>query len=151
MKTPAQWFAMYAESHQNDLNKKIHFICVPVIYYTIIGLLLEIPTSLIENTLQLDLPLVENWAVVVAFIVLIFYFLLSFKIFVRMVFFTALCIALNQWIDNFLNNFQISIGLFVIAWIGQFYGHKIEGKKPSFLEDLQFLLIGPAWVFEKIF
>jgi uncharacterized membrane protein YGL010W len=151
MKTPAQWFAMYAESHQNDLNKKIHFICVPVIYYTIIGLLLEIPTSLIENTLQLDLPLVENWAVVVAFIVLIFYFLLSFKIFVRMVIFTALCIALNQWIDNFLNNFQISIGLFVIAWIGQFYGHKIEGKKPSFLEDLQFLLIGPAWVFEKIF
>jgi uncharacterized membrane protein YGL010W len=76
---------------------------------------------------------------------------LSFKIFVRMVIFTALCIALNQWIDNFLNNFQISIGLFVIAWIGQFYGHKIEGKKPSFLEDLQFLLIGPAWVFEKIF
>ena len=151
MKTPAQWFAMYAESHQNDLNKKIHFICVPVIYYTIIGLLLEIPTSLIENTLQLDLPLVENWAVVVAFIVLIFYFLLSFKIFVRMVIFTALCIALNQWIGNFLNNFQISIGLFVIAWIGQFYGHKIEGKKPSFLEDLQFLLIGPAWVFEKIF
>ena len=151
MKTPAQWFAMYAESHQNDLNKKIHFICVPVIYYTIIGLLLEIPTSLIENTLQLDLPLVENWAVVLAFIVLIFYFLLSFKIFVRMVIFTALCIALNQWIGNFLNNFQISIGLFVIAWIGQFYGHKIEGKKPSFLEDLQFLLIGPAWVFEKIF
>jgi uncharacterized membrane protein YGL010W len=151
MKTPVQWFAMYAESHQNDLNKKIHFICVPVIYYTIIGLLLEIPTSLIENTLQLDLPLVENWAVVVAFIVLIFYFLLSFKIFVRMVIFTALCIALNQWIGNFLNNFQISIGLFVIAWIGQFYGHKIEGKKPSFLEDLQFLLIGPAWVFEKIF
>ena len=134
MKTPAQWFAMYAESHQNDLNKKIHFICVPVIYYTIIGLLLEIPTSLIENTLQLDLPLVENWAVVVAFIVLIFYFLLSFKIFVRMVIFTALCIALNQWIDNFLNNFQISIGLFVIAWIGQFYGHKIEGKKPSFFK-----------------
>ena len=37
------------------------------------------------------------------------------------------------------------IGLFVLAWIGQFYGHKIEGKKPSFFKDLQFLLIGPVW------
>ena len=34
----------------------------------------------------------------------------------------------------------------MIAWIGQFIGHKIEGAKPSFFEDLQFLLIGPAWV-----
>jgi uncharacterized membrane protein YGL010W len=41
--------------------------------------------------------------------------------------------------------------LFIIAWIGQFYGHKIEGKKPSFFKDLQFLLIGPAWVFKKMF
>jgi len=40
--------------------------------------------------------------------------------------------------------------LFFLAWIGQFYGHQLEGKKPSFLQDLQFLLIGPAWVFEKI-
>ena len=37
------------------------------------------------------------------------------------------------------------IGIFVVAWIGQFYGHKVEGKKPSFFKDLQFLLIGPVW------
>jgi uncharacterized membrane protein YGL010W len=37
-----------------------------------------------------------------------------------------------------------------LAWIGQFYGHKIEGKKPSFLKDLEFLLIGPLWVIQKV-
>jgi uncharacterized membrane protein YGL010W len=44
-----------------------------------------------------------------------------------------------------------AVGIFVVAWIGQFVGHKIEGKKPSFLEDLQFLLIGPAWLMHFIF
>lgn len=151
MRTPAQWFAMYAESHQNKLNQKIHFVCVPVIYYSIIGLLLEIPATMIENTWQLELPSVENWASAVALIVLIFYLVLSFKIFIRMFLFTAACIALNQWIGVFTDNLHVSIALFVVAWMGQFYGHKIEGRKPSFLEDLQFLLIGPAWVFEKIF
>jgi len=46
---------------------------------------------------------------------------------------------------------MLSIAIFVVAWIGQFYGHKVEGKKPSFLKDIQFLLIGPAWLMHFIF
>ena len=41
--------------------------------------------------------------------------------------------------------------IFVLAWIGQFWGHKVEGKKPSFLKDLQFLLIGPLWLLHFIY
>ena len=151
MRTPAQWFAMFAVSHQNILNKKIHFVCVPVIYYSIIGLLMAIPNQILKETLRINLPIVENWAAIVAFMVLLFYLQLSLKIFIRMLLFTALCMCLNHWLGSIANNLHVSIALFVVAWIGQFYGHKIEGRKPSFLEDLQFLLIGPAWVFEKIF
>lgn len=61
-----------------------------------------------------------------------------------------LAIAGNNWINNHSNLLIISIITFVIAWIGQFYGHKVEGKKPSFIKDLQFLLIGPLWVIEKL-
>src|SRR5450830_683990 len=39
-----------------------------------------------------------------------------------------------------------ALAVLVAAWIGQFIGHKIEGKKPSFFEDLRFLLIGPLFV-----
>jgi uncharacterized membrane protein YGL010W len=46
---------------------------------------------------------------------------------------------------------QICLALFVLAWIGQFIGHKIEGKKPSFLKDVVFLLIGPAWLMSKVY
>jgi uncharacterized membrane protein YGL010W len=43
------------------------------------------------------------------------------------------------------------LGLFAAAWVGQFKGHQIEGKKPSFLKDLQFLLVGPAWLLHFVY
>jgi uncharacterized membrane protein YGL010W len=46
---------------------------------------------------------------------------------------------------------QASIAVFVVSWIFQFWGHKIEGKKPSFATDLAFLLIGPMWVQRFVF
>jgi uncharacterized membrane protein YGL010W len=49
------------------------------------------------------------------------------------------------------NVFWWSLGIFVLAWIGQFIGHHVEGKKPSFFKDLQFLLIGPAWLLGFLF
>jgi len=45
----------------------------------------------------------------------------------------------------------IYVFIFLVAWVGQFYGHRIEGKKPSFLKDLQFLMIGPAWLLHFIY
>jgi uncharacterized membrane protein YGL010W len=41
--------------------------------------------------------------------------------------------------------------VFVLAWIGQFWGHKVEGKRPSFLKDVQFLLIGPLWLLHFVY
>ena len=63
---------------------------------------------------------------------------------------TTLSIIGNFWLSGFGNLTLISLVIFVIAWIGQFYGHKVEGKKPSFIKDLQFLLIGPLWVLKKL-
>jgi len=40
----------------------------------------------------------------------------------------------------------VAIAVFVAAWVGQFVGHRIEGRKPSFVEDVRFLLVGPAWL-----
>jgi len=149
MKTIQDWYDEYAVSHQNETNKKIHYICVPVIFFSIVGLLMSIPTGFLSN-LGLHNPMIGNWAVIVMIPVLIFYLRLSFPLFLRMLGFSALCIIGNYYLSQALPLFATSLIIFVLAWIGQFYGHKIEGKKPSFLKDLQFLLIGPAWVFEKM-
>lgn len=150
MKTQQQWFAEYAESHQNQTNQKIHFICVPVIFFSIVGLLMSIPANLLTNILQLNNPILENWAAIILIPILIFYLRLSFSTFSNMFLFSVICLFFNLKLGEVLPLFYLSVSLFVIAWIGQFYGHKLEGKKPSFFKDLQFLLIGPAWVFEKL-
>ena len=65
--------------------------------------------------------------------------------------FLCLCIFENAQIAELMPLWQASLGIFVVAWIGQFYGHKLEGAKPSFFDDLKFLLIGPAWILDDIF
>ncbi len=150
MKSAQDWFDDYAVSHQNHTNQIIHYICVPAIFFSVIGLLMSIPTTFIEETLGLYNPLIENWAVVVAIFISFFYLRLGFWYFLQMLFFILLAIIGNYWLGNNVNLLYTSIGIFIVAWIGQFYGHKVEGKKPSFIKDLQFLLIGPLWVVKKL-
>lgn len=151
MQSLQDWFEAYAESHQNGVNKRIHYLCVPVIYFSIVGLLLCIPNAFFINNF-LHLPgFMTNWAFILLLFVLFFYIKLSVKMAIKMMVFSLFCLVLNIEIGKYFNLLYFSIVLFVLAWIGQFYGHKIEGKKPSFLKDLQFLLIGPAWVMENLF
>ena len=150
MKTLDQWFDEYAVSHQNETNQLIHYICVPAIFFSLVGLLMSIPTDFLTNLFGLNNPYLENWATILLVFTLIFYLRLSFSIFFKMLVFSAICIVLNYYLGQYLPLFYTSLIIFVIAWIAQFYGHKVEGKKPSFLKDLQFLLIGPVWVIKKI-
>ncbi|WP_405605947.1 DUF962 domain-containing protein [Polaribacter sp. Asnod1-A03] len=150
MKTAKEYFDEYAISHQNETNQAIHYVCVPLIFFSVVGLLVSIPTSFLENTFKLSNPLLENWAIAVGIVISIFYMRLGFWYFIKMLFVILVSILGNFLISNHLNIFYTSIFIFVFAWIGQFYGHKVEGKKPSFLKDLEFLLIGPLWVIEKL-
>ena len=150
MKTVEQWFDAYAVSHQNETNKMIHYICVPLIFFSIIGLLMSIPTAFLEATFNLYNPFIENWAIMIVFFILIFYLRLGFWHFINMLLLSIFCIIGNYWLSGFGNLALISLIIFIIAWISQFYGHEVEGKKPSFIKDLQFLLIGPLWVIKKL-
>lgn len=151
MKTLQEWFGEYAESHQNPINKKIHYLCVPAIFFSIVGLLMSIPATFLASVLPFQNPLIENWATVTLILVLLFYVRLSLITAIKILLFSSLCVGLNHYIGTQSNLLLVSLVIFIVAWIGQFYGHKLEGKKPSFFKDLQFLLIGPAWVIENIF
>ena len=138
----------YGESHQNPTNKFIHWICVPLIFFSIVGLVWAIPNTILLNLFPNVTSPYLNWATVGLLIALFYYFSLSPGLFFGM----SLVVLLMLLFTNFLASLQIapiwaiSLGVFVVAWIGQFYGHKVEGKKPSFLKDVQFLMIGPVWL-----
>ena len=112
---------------------------------------MSIPSGFLATLIPGENPLIENWAFVALLFVLFFYIRLSVKMALQILFFSGFCMIANYFIGQYAPLWMVSIAIFVVAWIGQFYGHKLEGKKPSFIKDLQFLLIGPAWVIQKMF
>ena len=142
------WLDRYGESHKNKTNKLIHWLCVPIIFFCVLALLSLIELPIMEQWLPAN---ISNFATVVVVIGLLFYLRLSFRMFVGVGLFTALCFQGIFMLNQTNLKLEISLSLFVIAWIGQFIGHKIEGAKPSFLDDLKFLLIGPAWLIAFIY
>ena len=150
MKTINDWLNAYGESHQNKINKIIHWFCVPIITFTLLGLL-----SLINYDFSMSGGHYNiNLAGLLIVIAIIFYLRLSWSISIGMFLFTGICLFyINKLEATYSNQILLKYYLisFIIAWIGQFIGHKIEGKKPSFFEDLQFLLIGPAWLMSFIY
>lgn len=140
-KTIHDWFNEYGESHQNPTNKLIHWVCVPSIFFSIVCLFSLVSVAGILNL-----------AGVLMIFATVFYARLSPKIAIGLLLFYIVCflgaIALSHLP---LALWKTALIIFVLAWLGQFYGHKIEGKKPSFIKDLQFLLIGPAWLLGFIY
>ncbi len=130
----------YGESHQNRTNVLIHTIAVPSIYFVSLGLLWSVPVPSFIDQFSV------TWAHLVTLPILYYYFLLSGPIGAAMTLLTILCFGgINLLAFLGVSVWKFSLILFVVMWVLQFIGHKIEGKKPSFLEDLRFLLVGPAW------
>jgi uncharacterized membrane protein YGL010W len=120
----------YADSHRNPTNELIHFVCVPVIVFTLLGILWSIH------------PVAALLACIAA---LHYYWKLSRPFALGMLLMSAVMLGMLALMPP-MTVLPLSIAVFVVAWTGQFIGHKIEGRKPSFLDDLRFLLIGPLFV-----
>jgi uncharacterized membrane protein YGL010W len=142
----------YGESHQNKTNKLIHWFCVPAIFFSVVGLVFSIPSGFLADKLPF-LGDYANWASLTLFLMLVYYISLSPALTFGMLLFSAFCLFLANYLAITFPGMlaYISLAIFVLAWIVQFYGHKIEGKKPSFLKDVQFLMIGPAWLMHFIY
>jgi uncharacterized membrane protein YGL010W len=141
MKTLKTYLDEYSVSHQNKTNVLIHKICVPAILFSALGIAKAIPVPA-------SWPLWLDWSTIEVLLALAFYAAFkNIRVFVAMlVMVVPMMVVLELLRPRF---FVLSLVIFIVAWIGQFIGHKIEGKKPSFFQDLFFLLIGPVWTMNK--
>ena len=148
-KSADQWFAEYGESHQDHRNELIHWICVPVIFFCVLGFVWVIP---VPDAWEETMPWF-NWTLVAMALAQVFYLRLSPALSAGMLFFMTVCygglVTLELTVPYRVG--KICAAIFVLAWIGQFIGHQIEGKKPSFFKDVVFLLIGPAWLMSMVY
>ncbi len=127
--------AAYSESHRNPTNEVIHFVCVPVIVFTVLGLLWAAhPLAAVAGSVA----------------ALAYYCYLSLPFALGMLLMSSAMLGLLYLLPP-ASILPVAGTVFVLAWIGQFIGHKIEGKKPSFLDDLRFLLIGPLFVLSFLY
>jgi uncharacterized membrane protein YGL010W len=127
--------AHYGESHRNPTNELIHMVAIPAIMLSIVGLLFAL----------------HPW-VAYAFVAasLVYYATLRSPVFLATMSIGSLVvIGLVHAMGPLV--LPVSAAIFVVAWIFQFIGHKIEGKKPSFFEDIQYLWVGPLFVLSRLF
>jgi len=142
-----RWFASYSGDHRNDTNQWIHVFAVPLILWSVIALLWCIPV--VGTWFRPGL-----WAALAMFFAWTFYYRASRRLGYGMLAVFVAMAWLTRWLHDTLGTTQLlylAIVVFVLAWIAQFVGHRIEGRKPSFLTDLTYLLIGPAWVLAKLY
>ena len=130
MRTIDTLLAQYGESHRNHVNEWVHIVCVPLIVFSLLGLLWSAHPSV---------------ALLASILALYYYYKLSRPFATGMLLMLAIMLGLLLLMPA-LTMLPVSLVLFVLAWIGQFIGHQIEGKKPSFLDDVRFLLVGPLFV-----
>lgn len=150
MSTTAQrpidrWFAHYSDDHRNGTNQCIHVIAVPAIMWSVIAMLWCLPPLItwFQHGIWAALAMFGAWA---------FYNRLSRRLGYGMLAFFFLSGCVCRLLENHIGRsglLWLALAIFVVAWIAQFVGHKIEGRKPSFLTDLVYLLVGPIWVLAK--
>ncbi len=133
-----RYYVEYSSSHKNPSNKMIHLVAVPLIFFSVLGMLIAIPTP---SWFLFGF----DWSSFFIFGALTFYY--SFRN-SRLMFVVILYVLVQLIILNIMKPhlFVPCLVIFILSWIAQFYGHHIEGKKPAFFRDLFFLLIGPLWV-----
>ncbi len=149
MQTLQQLLDEYGSSHRNRVNKLIHWLCVPPIVWSIVALLWSLPfPAALQSAL---IPI--NWATIAVVLAQIYYYRLSIRLGTGILLFNLLLLWLTVIVDALAPwpLWHIAMAVFVVAWIGQFIGHVVEGKRPSFFKDIQFLLIGPAWLMSFVY
>jgi uncharacterized membrane protein YGL010W len=127
-------FERYGDSHRHPRNKAIHWVCVPLITWSLLALLWWWSPAA---------------ACVLIGVAMAFYLTLSFTIAIGMLAVSALMVYPLTLLGAATPH--VALAVFVVAWIGQFVGHRIEGRKPSFFEDVRYLLVGPAWLLGMLY
>ncbi|MEO7012768.1 MAG: Mpo1-like protein [Dokdonella sp.] len=146
MRSLEDWFGNYSQDHRNPLNRVIHWICVPAILWAVMAALwaIPVPASIGRPGFWCGMALIAAFA---------FYWRLSRPIGIAMLVVFVAFGLLTEWLFRSIGANQLmwtAVSVFVLAWIGQFIGHLIEGARPSFFTDLAYLLIGPAWLADKL-
>ena len=149
MRTLDQFLTKYGETHRNPTNQLIHYICVPAIFISSLALGWLVSLSLfgVDATWA---PWINLSTVAGTGILFFFYSRLGIRVMIAMLSWFAISVAFILGVQaSPLPLWAVAGTVWVVAWVAQLIGHNVEGAKPSFFDDLVFLLIGPLFVLDE--
>lgn len=140
------WLESYSQDHQSPTNRLLHWFCVPLIVWSALALMwtIPVPASLLRP---------GAWAVFAIVLAFAWYWKHSHRLGAALLVALAILALICAWVLDQLGPRSmrwLAAGVFVAAWVGQFIGHLFEGRRPSFFTDLAYLLVGPAWLMDKL-
>ena len=131
--TKTELFTEYASYHSDRRNRTCHVIGIPLIVLGILGLMSMVRLGPV------------NLAIVAAAATLIYYAAIDVRgAVISLVVFVVLYLVAVRL------TWELNLAAFILGWVFQLIGHRFEGTKPKFLENLIYLLIGPLYIFEEV-
>lgn len=147
MKTLVEQMSVYAAYHRDPTNKAIHFLFVPLIIWSAMGLLIQ-AGSVTLGALEVTL------AHAVALVLLAYYLRLDFALGVAMVFLFTFLLVTALEVDEFLGPaadggqaWMLFAAVFAGSWIAQVIGHSaFEHRKPALVDNVFQVFVAPIFV-----
>lgn len=143
MRNLEQQITQYAAYHRDKRNIATHFVGVPMIVFAVI-------LALVPWTIN-----GVNVALIALVIAAIYYLFLDLVLGTAMLASLFVGYLLSMYLHARLGSSGTTLALaaviFVVGWVIQFLGHKFEGVKPAFTDDVMGLVIGPLFVMTELF
>ena len=142
------WLRRYEETHSDLTNPVVYWAAVPMVVLGTVGLLwsLPIPDAFYEIS-----PLM-NWGTAFLMAAAVYYFIISVSLAIGMLPFVIGVAGINMWLDGSdFSLLRVSIVLLLAGIIGLWLGHRNQGGIRPVLDDLQFMMIGPAWLLSVLY
>ena len=148
MRLADEWLGEYGRHHNDRANRVIHWLSIPFVVTSLVGLLWSLP---VPDTFSEATP-VLNWGTIFLMAAVVYYFIISISLAFGVLPFVLLVILGVTWLEQFSFPLWLtSAAIFIVALAAQRIGHEIEGNRPSFIVDLQYLMMGPVWLLAIVY
>ncbi len=142
------WLLRYEQNHRDLNNPWVYWAAVPMVVAGTVGLLWSLPVPAEFHEIS---PLL-NWGSAFLMAATIYYFIISLSIAIGMLPFLLGLAALQVWLTASLYPaLAVSTGLAVAGTVGLAMGRRGAGGVRAVIEDLQLMMIGPAWLLSVIY
>ena len=142
------WLLRYEQGHSNLKNPVVYWTSVPLVVVGFVGVLwyLPIPVEFFEISPFL------NWGSAFLMATTIYYFIISVSIAIGMLPFMLGLASLQIWLTgSALPALGVSVGLLASGSAGLWLGRRGAGGLGALLQDLQLMMIGPAWLLSVLY